>query len=197
VTQGLGAALQAAVAGDPAARITLGELVEALQARGYGLLLFLFAVPNLTPGPSLPGFSTIFAVPLALVAIQMALGVAHPRLPGFLARLGFSRGRAQRVVAAAAPLLARGEKLLRPRGAMLTGPAARRWIGFAALLQAVLLLIPLPLLPLIPSLALVVLALGLAAHDGAAVGIGLAACALAAILFGLALFYGAALLGLA
>jgi len=110
VTQGLGAALQAAVAGDPAARITLGELVEALQARGYGLLLFLFAVPNLTPGPSLPGFSTIFAVPLALVAIQMALGVAHPRLPGFLARLGISRGRAQRVVAAAAPLLARGEK---------------------------------------------------------------------------------------
>jgi hypothetical protein len=197
MTQGLGAALQAAVAGDPAARITLGELVEALQARGYGLLLFLFAVPNLTPGPSLPGFSTIFAVPLALVAIQMALGVAHPRLPGFLARLGISRGRAQRVVGAAAPLLARGEKLLRPRGAALTGPVARRWIGLAALLQAVLLLIPLPLLPLIPSLALVVLALGLAAHDGVAVGIGLAACVLAAILFGLALFYGAALLGLA
>jgi hypothetical protein len=193
----LGDALHNAVAGDPDTRVSLGELIAALETRGYGLLLFLFAVPNLTPGPSLPGFSTIFAVPLAFVAIQMALGVAHPRLPGFLARLGISRGRAQRVVAAAAPLLARGEKLLRPRGAMLTGPAARRWIGFAALLQAVLLLIPLPLLPLIPSLALVVLALGLAAHDGAAVGIGLAACALAAILFGLALFYGAALLGLA
>ncbi len=197
MTQGLGAALQAAVAGDPAARITLGELVEALQARGYGLLLFLFAVPNLTPGPSLPGFSTIFAVPLALVAIQMALGVAHARLPGFLAKLGTSRGRAQRVVGAAAPLLKRGEKLLRPRAASLTGPVARRWIGGAALLQAALLLIPLPLLPLIPSLALVVLALGLAAEDGLAVGIGLGACALAALLFGLALFYGAALLGLA
>ena len=86
---------------------------------------------------------------------------------------------------------------MRPRGAALIGPAARSWIGCAALLQAVLLLIPLPLLPLIPSLALVVLALGLAAQDGVAVGIGLAACALAALLFGLALFYGAALLGLA
>ena len=197
MNQGLGAALRAAVAGDPTGRVTLGELVEALQARGYGLLLFLFAVPNLTPGPSLPGFSTIFAVPLALVAIQMTLGVAHPRLPGFLARLGTSRGRAQRLVAAASPLLARSEKILRPRGAALIGPAARRWIGCAALLQAVLLLIPLPLLPLIPSLALVVLALGLAAQDGVAVGIGLAACALAALLLGLALFYGAALLGLA
>jgi hypothetical protein len=197
MSQGLGGALEAAVAGDPASRVTLGELVENLQARGYGLLLFLFAAPNLTPGPSLPGFSTIFALPLIFVAVQMVLGVAHPRLPGFLARLGTTRKRAQSVVAALLPLLTNGEKLLRARGAILTGPAARRWIGLVVVLQALLLLVPLPLLPLIPSLALVVLALGLAAHDDVAVGVGLAACAAASVAFALALFYGAAALGLA
>lgn len=197
MSQGLGGALEAAVAGDPASRVTLGALVESLQARGYGLLLFLFAAPNLTPGPSLPGFSTIFALPLIFVAVQMVLGVAHPRLPGFLARLGTTRSRAQSVVAALLPLLTRSEKLLRARGTVLTGPAARRWIGLVVVLQALLLLVPLPLLPAIPSLALVVLALGLAAQDGAAVAVGLAACALAAVGFALALFYGAAALGLA
>lgn len=194
---GLGEALRRAVAGDPETRVSLGELIAALETRGYGLLLFLFAAPNLTPGPSLPGFSTIFALPLALVAIQMALGVAHPRLPGFLARRSVARKRAQGIVEYLQPLLARIEKLLRPRLAVLVGAAAKRWIGAVALLQAVLLLVPLPLLPLIPSLALVVLALALAAEDGLGVALGLGACAVSIAAFALAFLYGAAALGLA
>jgi len=193
----LGDALQNAVAGDPDTRVSLGELIAALETRGYGLLLFLFAVPNLTPGPSLPGFSTIFALPLALVAIQMAMGVAHPRLPGFLAKRAISRMRAQSVVAYLQPMLARVEKLVRPRAAFLVGPVAKRWIGAVVLLQAILLLVPLPLLPMIPSLALVVLSLALAAEDGVAVTVGLAACAVSLGAFALAFMYGAAALGLA
>ncbi len=193
----LGDALQNAVAGDPNTRVSLGELIAALETRGYGLLLFLFAVPNLTPGPSLPGFSTIFALPLALVAIQMAMGVAHPRLPGFLAKRAISRMRAQSVVAYLQPMLARVEKLVRPRAAFLVGPVAKRWIGAVVLLQAILLLVPLPLLPMIPSLALVVLSLALAAEDGVAVAVGLAACAVSLGAFALAFMYGAAALGLA
>ncbi len=193
----LGAALQNAVAGDPNTRVSLGELIAALETRGYGLLLFLFAVPNLTPGPSLPGFSTIFALPLALVAIQMALGVAHPRLPGFLAKRAISRMRAQSAVAYLQPMLARVEKLVRPRAAFLVGPIAKRWIGAVVLVQAILLLVPLPLLPMIPSLALVVLSLALAADDGVAVAVGLAACAVSLGAFALAFMYGAAALGLA
>jgi hypothetical protein len=193
----LGDALQNAVAGDPDTRVSLGELIAALETRGYGLLLFLFAVPNLTPGPSLPGFSTIFALPLALVAIQMAMGVAHPRLPGFLAKRAISRMRAQSVVAYLQPMLARVEKLVRPRAAFLVGPVAKRWIGAVVLLQAILLLVPLPLLPMIPSLALVVLSLALAAEDGVAVAVGLAACAVSLGAFALAFMYGAAALGLA
>lgn len=193
----LGEALHNAVAGDPDTRISLGELIAALETRGYGLLLFLFAAPNLTPGPSLPGFSTIFALPLAVVAIQMVLGVAHPRLPGFLAKRAVSRKRAQSIVAYLQPMLARVEKLLRPRAAFLVGAVAKRWIGAVVFLQAILLLVPLPLLPLIPSLALVVLSLALAAEDGIVVAVGLVACAVSTGAFALAFLYGAAALGLA
>jgi hypothetical protein len=194
---GLAQAFARAVDGPDDTKATLGELVAKLESRGYGVLLFLFAAPNLTPGPSMPGFSTIFAAPLALIAAQMALGIDSPKLPGFLARLGVTRPRARAIVAYLAPALGRVEKLLRPRWPALVAPSMRRAIGVVAIVEAILLLIPLPFLPLIPSFAMTILALGLIARDGLAVAIGLAACAIAAVAFGAALIWGASALGLA
>ncbi len=194
---GIADALAHALDGPPEGRVTLGELITRLESRGYGMLLFLFSAPNLTPGPSIPGFSTVFALPLAVIAAQMALGITHPRLPGFLARLGIARTRAQSILGHLAPMLARVERLFAARWPAWCGPAARRWIGLVAILQAVLLLLPLPVLPLIPSLALIVLSLGLVAQDGRAVALGLVLCAVATAAFLAALVLGAAALGLA
>lgn len=196
-SDGLLAALAHAIDGPDATRATLGDIVARLESRGYGMLLFLFSAPNLTPGPSIPGFSTVFALPLAAIALQMALGVAHPKLPGFLGRLGLARPRARAILGQLGPLLSRVERLFAPRWPALCGPAARRWIGIVAIVEAVLLLLPLPVLPLIPSIALVVLSLGLVAKDGRAVAFGLVLCAAAAAAFLAALVFGAAALGLA
>jgi hypothetical protein len=193
---GLVDAFGRAVEGPDDVKATLGELVSKLESRGYGVLLFLFAAPNLTPGPSMPGFSTVFALPLALIAAQMAWGVESPKLPGFLARLGVARPRARGIVAYLAPVLARVEKLLRPRFTAMLGRGTQRLIGAVAILAAILLLIPLPFLPLIPASALTIVALGLIARDGAAVALGLIACAAAAAAFGAALILGAGALGL-
>ena len=46
-------------------RVTLGELVALLGNRSFGLLLLLFALPNLVPLP--PGSSTVFGLPLLLL----------------------------------------------------------------------------------------------------------------------------------
>ena len=194
---GIADALAHALDGPPETRVTLGGLIERLESRGYGMLLFLFSAPNLTPGPSIPGFSTIFAIPLAAIALQMALGIAHPKLPGFLARLALARPRALSILENLRPMLARVERLFAVRWPALCGPAARRWIGLVAILQAALLLLPLPVLPLIPSLALIVLSLGLVAKDGRAVALGLVLCAAATAAFVAALVLGAAALGLA
>ena len=42
----------------PAERITLGEMIHAFGTRGYGLLIILFAIPNLIP-IYIPGWSPI------------------------------------------------------------------------------------------------------------------------------------------
>lgn len=194
---GLAAAFARAVDGPDDAKATLGEMVAKLESRGYGVLLFLFAAPNLTPGPSLPGFSTIFALPLVVIAAQMALGIDSPKLPGFLSRLGVARPRARAIVAYLTPALNRVETLLRPRLPAIVAAPMRRFIGAVAIVEAILLLIPLPFLPLIPSFATTIVALGLMARDGVAVAIGLAACAAAAVAFATALIWGASALGLA
>ena len=194
---GIEDALRGLVAGMPGEDASLGDVLAALGPRGHGFAMFLLAAPNLTPGPSLPGFSTIFALPLALIAAQMAWGVSSPKLPGFLARLGVARPRARSIVAYLAPTLGRVEKLLRPRWPGFLTLGVQKLIGAVAVVEAVLLLIPLPFLPIIPSVALTIVALGLMARDGAAVALGLAACAVAAVAFAAALILGAAALGLA
>ena len=105
---------------------TLGDLVTRLDARAHALVLLLLAAPNLTPGPSMPGFSTIFALPLCVVAFEMMLGRRRLRLPGFLARIQIRRGRIAGLVGRLEPLLHRVERVLRPRGPGLAGPGSER-----------------------------------------------------------------------
>jgi hypothetical protein len=154
---------------------TLGELVERLDERGHPLVLLLLAAPNLTPGPSIPGFSTIFGVPLCIIAFEMCLGRRRLRLPGFLARIRVSRRRVSNFIVRLEPLLERIERVLKPRAPAFGSAQAGRALGLAALVLSILLVLPIPVFSLMPALALVLLALGLLARDGMAVlaGIGL------------------------
>ncbi|HTP84008.1 MAG TPA: exopolysaccharide biosynthesis protein [Alphaproteobacteria bacterium] len=169
-------------------RATVGELVAKLDERAHALVLLLLAAPNLTPGPSMPGFSTIFGVPLCIVAFEMIMGHRALRLPRFLARISIPRRRIARFIVKLEPLLQRIERVLKPRRPGFGSPAATRGVGVACLFLAVLLSLPIPVFSLLPALALVIVALGLLARDGIAVicglGLGLLACG---ILIGLVL----------
>ncbi len=169
------AALQRLGEGPAEERATLGELVGRLDARGHALILFLLAAPNLTPGPSMPGFSTIFGVPLCIVAFEMMLGHRSLRLPGFLARIEIRRGRVANVVARLEPLLRRVERVLKPRWPSLAGPAATRGLGAACFVLGILLALPIPVFSLLPAGAIVATSLGILARDGVAVAVGLGA----------------------
>ncbi len=169
-------------------RATMGELVAKLDERGHALVLLLLAAPNLTPGPSIPGFSTIFGVPLCIVAVEMIAGRRALRLPRVLARISIPRRRIAALIVKLEPLLHRIERVLKPRAPAFDSPAAGRALGLACLVLAVLLSLPIPVFSLLPAAALVIVALGLLARDGLAVlcglGLGAGACG---ILIGLVL----------
>ncbi|MBI3708624.1 MAG: exopolysaccharide biosynthesis protein [Proteobacteria bacterium] len=156
-------------------RVSFGNVVDRLGTRAYGLLLLLLAAPNLTPGPSMPGFSTIFGVPLCLIAAQMALGRANLWLPRRLSAYSVTRARLAGFLRRMVPLLTRFELILRPRWAWLSGPHMERWVGLACLLLGVLLALPIPVFSLVPAFAIVITALGILTGDGVAIALGFVA----------------------
>lgn len=174
--------------GPPEEPVTIGQLVTQLDARAQSLVLLLLAAPNLTPGPSMPGFSTIFGVPLCIVAFEMMLGRPHLRLPGFLAGRTYTRGRIAAFVARLMPLLRRFEAVLKPRMPDLAG--SRRLVGTVCLLLGVLLLFPVPVFSLLPAFVIVVVALGRLAQDGLVIAVGLALTALTFAVFGAVVWLG-------
>lgn len=153
-------------------RLTLGEILDSLDHRAYGFVLLLLAAANFTPGPSMPGFSTLFGLPAMAMAAQMMLGWSRPWLPPRLARLSMPRRRFTATVAKALPMIARLDRVLRPRLTWLANLTGHRWTGAAALLQAVLLCLPLPLYPMAPATSLVLMSLGMIGRDGLMLALG-------------------------
>ncbi|HEX6978670.1 MAG TPA: exopolysaccharide biosynthesis protein [Alphaproteobacteria bacterium] len=154
------------------ARITLGELFRGLDARAYGFLLLLLAVPNLTPGPSIPGFSTVFGVPAIVITAQLLLGRDRPWIPPWLGRATVNRHTLTRLISRARPLIRRLDRALQPRLPLLMRALGHRWVGLAGLVQALLLTLPVPLYSAAPASALLLMALGLIARDGLMLALG-------------------------
>ena len=50
------------------------EAIEALGDRAYGLAMLMLALPMAVPISSIPGISTVFGIPLILIAAQLMLG---------------------------------------------------------------------------------------------------------------------------
>ena len=147
-------------------RLTVGEILASLDHRAYGFVLLLLAAANFTPGPSMPGFSTLFGLPAMAMAAQMMLGWSQPWLPPRLARISMKRARFMTMVAKALPAIARLDRVLRPRLTWLGRLTGYRWTGAAALVQAILLCLPVPLYPMAPAASLVLMSLGMIARDG-------------------------------
>jgi len=158
--------------------LTVGDLLASLRSRAFGLSLILFGLPNLLPIPGLP---ILTGIVLLLLALQIVVGREVPWLPARIAGTTLPRARLTQVVNRTLPLLRRIETVTRPRFALAAGPTARRLVGLAVLVLAVLLIIvPIPWIGSMPQgLALCVLGLGLTERDGVLVTAGFVLAAIA------------------
>lgn len=154
-------------------RVTMGDLLDSLQGRAFGVLMILFAVPNIVGVGAVPGVSTLFGAPQMVFALQMIAGAGRPWLPKRLLGASMAQADLQRMVERFRPRLERLERLLRPRLVWLTSPFAERLLGVAFLALATVVALPIPLANNLPSVAMAVIALGIIAFDGLFVLAGL------------------------
>ena len=154
-------------------RISLGALRDALDDRGFGVLLFIFALPNLVP-VNIPLLSAVLGVPLVLLAAQLSYGRHKPWFPDWLTSQSFPREGFVAVVNRALPFLERVEKLLRPRLTVLLSWTCERLVGIAILILAVVLTLPIPFANWLPACGIAVFGLAIVEKDGVAVLVGLA-----------------------
>ena len=163
----------------PEERVEIGALMNALGARGHGVLLTLFALPNLLPF-YVPGLSPLVGVPMLILSAQLLLGIRTPRLPRFITRHWISRAWLRQVAGRATPPLRRVERLVRPRVTPLGPVLEARLVGAMGVPLSLLVILPTPFTNGPPALACLLMAMGLVAEDGVTILAGAAFGVLAA-----------------
>ncbi|MEJ7929808.1 exopolysaccharide biosynthesis protein [Ramlibacter sp. AN1015] len=166
-------------------QLTLPGLLHLHGSDSAAVLLLLLALFSGTP---IAGAGTVLAFVILALAWRWHRGAdATPRLPERLGRLVLSEAWSRRCLHALSWLYGTSARVLRARWALLYHPRTHvgwgLWIG----LMGVLILLPLPLGNVLPSLSLILLSLGWMFRDGVAllssavVGIGAVGFALTTV----------------
>jgi hypothetical protein len=177
----------------PEGGLSVGQLVHQLGREGLLLLCVLLSLPFLLP-VSIPGVSTVFGLLILFIGIAEMMQ-APIWLPGKVARFTLTRERLQDILKLGANWVQRLERLTSVRGLWLTQGRIRRFNGAMLVAGAVMLMMPLAIIPFsntLPALACIFLAVGMLGRDGRCILIGCLFNLLSALYFGLIAWLGTA-----
>ncbi len=189
--------LFAQLARDANGPVSVAAIRDALGERSLAAFVVLFAGLNLIPAP--PGASVILGLPLVIVAAQMLGGAKRAWLPGFILRRSLSAERFRKAMDWILPRLMRLERYVRPRIWPFRRRRGERIVGAAALLLAIVVTLPIPFGAWLPALATALIALSLIERDGilltVGVVVGIASIGIVVAVVGAAGFAAQAALG--
>ncbi len=160
-----------AIAQDPSRdRVSVDDIIKAMDARAFGALLLIFGFPNALPAP--PGTSGILGLPLLYLSSQMMLGRA-PWLPKLIAARSMTRSDFGHLVERVTPWLGWADRFMAPRLQFLVDPRAEKLLGAFCLILSMVLVLPIPLGNMLPAFAICLIALGVLERDGLWIMIGI------------------------
>jgi hypothetical protein len=154
----------------PVDHFTLGWLMGSLRKRSFGVILLLLALFSIAPGISIAA-GLLLIVP----AFQMIAGRPAPSFPRRIASHPIPTRHLTALVQRAMPVLRYLEKMIHPRWPT-PFEATKRLVGAVILiLNATLLLTPLPLSNIVPAMMIALISLAYLEEDGLLLSIALAA----------------------
>lgn len=164
----LSATLRAVADRLPPDSITLRTLLELIGEQGMLLVCAILAVLFMLP-ISIPGVSTVFGLAIVLIALAVTFNRV-PWLPRRILDRPLSAPALRQAFQRGERIVARVERMVRPRWPILTATAAANVVHGAVLtFTGILLMAPLGLVPFsntLPALAILFLALGMLERDG-------------------------------
>lgn len=160
--------LQRLLSEAPPDHVSVGWIMEQLEERSFGLLMFLLAVIALVPG-----LSTFIGVLFAIPAYQMIVARRSPALPLIATARRLPTRRFAQVVERIAPVLRRAEALVRPRWPR-PFRTTKRMVGITILLLGLTLALPVPFGHILPAFVIMIVALAYLEEDGVVLCLGLA-----------------------
>ena len=163
---GIARLLRSFAQGDPEEVLALDRLLYGLGRSAFGMFLFVSVLPGFVP---IPGFAVVVSGPLvALIGLQLIVGLRKPWVPAFIGRRGPRRSTMARFCDRISPAMARLEHLVRPRLRALTrSRLANAYTGVLLICLGLLLALPLPMTNFVFAGTLLLFALALMERDGA------------------------------
>jgi len=155
----------------PADGLSLGDFMESLGERAFGVMLFALAIPVCIP--FLYGIPQIISLPMMALAFQMAVGRSEPWMPQKFAGRRLSKDGLQTMGRQAKRWFGWIEAIARPRLLFLSGRIGERMVGGVFCLFCASILVPLPLTNSTPGIAVAIASLGLITRDGLLILAGL------------------------
>lgn len=145
--------------------MSIAELEQILQGRGFALFILILSAPFIIPTP---GLSVPFGIAIALLGLRIAIG-QKPRFPGFILRKRLSHQTLSRIITPLIRLVEKIEKRIRPRLRYFREhPRAVNMIGLGIMSAGIILSLPLPI-PFsngLPAFSIMALAAGMMERDG-------------------------------
>jgi hypothetical protein len=157
----------------PTDHFTLEWVMQRLQKRSFGVIMFLLGMAAVAPGVSF-GAGLLLIIP----AFEMILGRSAPTFPRRITTRQSPTRRLVTMVQRSVPILRHLEKVIYPRW-HIAHHAIGRVVGLAVfLLSAILVFIPIPLSNVVPGLVIALIAAAWIEEDGLFIALSLLAAML-------------------
>lgn len=157
--------------GQADARISLGQIIDGLEERAFGIVILLLALPCCLP--FVYGLPQVVALPMLFLSAQMAFGRRSLWLPEKLRVRSFLVSSLRDVINRGRRLIGWFEALSHPRLLPLSSQTGSRIVGALLLIPSASVLVPLPLTNTVPGFGVAVAAVGLVERDGWVILLGL------------------------
>ncbi|MFT5703183.1 MAG: hypothetical protein ACJAZX_001511 [Rickettsiales bacterium] len=175
-------------------KISIKDLITAMDAGGFGLIMTIFSLPILIPLP--PPFPSLVSIPMMIFSFQMMIGFHSPKLPKKLSNLSIKRHILATMIEKSAPYIRKAETIVRPRLLIFSSDWFHQIIGFFCFMFSLSVLIPVPLSNFIPGMGVLIASFGVLRRDGVMILIGLLLGCLGIVITIIALLLGVEAFGI-